>query len=316
MGVTMRIEQLRMLCEIVDQGFSISRAALALGTSQPGISKQIRLLETELKVDLLLRRAGRITGLTDPGAAALAVARRMVRDASNLRSIGDDYTRGESGRLVLATQHFLARYTLTAVIERFCRRYPEVQVVLRQGTQRQTLDLLRSGEADIGLLSRPPDGILGGVVQLPGRTFSQSVIVPCDHPLLKARRVTLADIAGFPLILLDPSMTGGWSIARAFEAAAIDPTVVITAGDMDVIKAYVARGLGIAILPTMAVDPQHDPELRTIAADHLFEPIPNFVGLNPDTFLRGYMYELIAMVLPEWTRPRVARRLAQAGAEG
>ena len=96
----MKIEQLRILCEVVDQGFSMSRAADALDISQPNISKQMRLLEEYLAVELLLRRGGRIIGMTEPGQEVLKVARRIVLDAGSMKGIGEDYRRGDRGRRV------------------------------------------------------------------------------------------------------------------------------------------------------------------------------------------------------------------------
>jgi LysR family cys regulon transcriptional activator len=308
----MRLEQLRFLCEIVEQGYSISKAAIALGASQPGISKQIRLLEEELKVDLLQRRGGRIVGLTEPAAAVVETSRRMLRDAGNLRKIGDEYNREDSGRLVIATTHLYARYVLLPVLEEFSRRYPRVQISLRQGTQRQTVELLASSEGDIGILSSPPEGA-HGVVELQARSFSRSVLVQRRHALLDRPSIALTDIAEFPLVTLDLSLVGGWSLQRAFENADIVPHIVLTAGDSDVVKAYVARGLGITVLPSIVFDPKHDPLLRAIKADHLFERLPNFIALHPHTYLRGYMYDFIQLVAPDWTRGRVARRLKAPG---
>ena len=307
----MKVEQLRCLVEVVDQGFSMSRAAHALNISQPNVSKLIHLLEADLAVDLLLRRGGRIVGLTEPGTATLPVARRMVRDAENLRSISRDFTRGDSGQLVIATQHFIARYMLTDCVEKFHRRFPNVQIVIRQGTQRQALDMLQSSEADLGVLSRPPSGV-SGVVQLPSHVkIRMSVVAACGHQLLRAPITSLAEIAAYPLIMLDPTMAGGSHLRRAFEKARLAPTTIITAGDMDVIKAYVARRLGVAILPSLCVDVRHDPDLQAVDAGHLLDPLPQFIGLHPEAFLRSYTYSFIEMVLPEWTRARVIRQMRQ-----
>ena len=161
----MKIEQLRILCEVVDQSFSMSRAAAALDMSQPNVSKQIRLLEEQISVELLLRRGGRIIGMTEPGAEVLQVARRIVRDAGNLRSIGEDFRRGDRGRLTIATTHFIARYLLTTCIERFHLQFPRVQITLHETSQRHALEMLQSTEADLGILSDPPKGGAGGIVQ-------------------------------------------------------------------------------------------------------------------------------------------------------
>ncbi|HTK36526.1 MAG TPA: LysR substrate-binding domain-containing protein [Caulobacteraceae bacterium] len=306
----MRLEQLRFLSEIVDQGFSISKAAIALNTSQPGISKQIRLLEEEFKFDLLQRRGGRIVGLTEPGVAFVETARRMLRDAGNLRKIGDEYNREDSGRLVVVTTHLYARHVLPPVLEAFARRYPRVQISLQQVTQRQTIELLVSFKGDVGILSAPP-AAAHGVVELAAQSFGRSVIVPRNHPLLKRSKIGLADLVEYPLVTLDPSLIGGWSLQQAFAKAGMEPRIALTAGDSDVIKAYVARGLGITVLPSIVFDAKQDPLLRAIDADHLFEKLPNFVALHPHTYLSGYMYDFIQLVAPEWTPDRVAKRLKQ-----
>src|SRR5882757_1211872 len=227
----MKIEQLRALCEVVDQGFSMSRAADALDTSQPNISKQVRLLEQHLAVDVLLRRGGRIIGMTEPGQEVLKVARRIVLDAGNLKSIGEDYRRGDRGRLTIATTHFIARYLLTECIELFHLRFPKVQITLHETTQRHALDMLQSTEADVGILSEPPRGGVDVVQLLSQRVIGVSLVAPTGHVLLSQRPITLDAIARHPLVLLDPTLSGGWNVKRAFEKAGLNPDVVLTAGN-------------------------------------------------------------------------------------
>jgi LysR family cys regulon transcriptional activator len=307
----MKIEQLRALCEVVDQGFSMSRAADALDTSQPNISKQVRLLEQHLAVDVLLRRGGRIIGMTEPGREVLKVARRIVLDAGNLRSIGEDYRRGDRGRLTIATTHFIARYLLTDCIELFHKRFPKVQITLHETTQRHALDMLQSTEADLGILSEPPRGGVGVVQLLSQRKIALSLVTPPEHPLLVRRLITLEMIARYPLVQLDPTLSGGWNVKRAFERAGVSPNVVMTAGNIEVVKAYVARGLGVAILPSLCVEAEHDPDLDKLDAGHLIPPMPHFIGLHPESFVRGYVYDFIEIFSPEWTKRRVSRRMRQ-----
>jgi LysR family cys regulon transcriptional activator len=308
----MKIEQLRVLCEVVDQGFSMSRAADALDISQPNVSKQMRLLEEHLAVDLLLRRGGRIIGMTEPGLVVLKVARRIVLDAGNLKSIGEDYRRGDRGRLSIATTHFIARYLLTDCIELFHQRFPKVEITLHETTQRHALDMLQSTEADVGILSEPPRGGIGVVQLLSQRKIALSLIAPPHHPLLARRLVTLDVIARYPLVQLDPILSGGWNVKRAFERAGLSPNVVMTAGNIEVVKAYVARGLGIAILPSLCVEAKHDPDLDKLDAGHLIPPMPHFIGLHPESFVRGYVYDFIETFSPEWTKRRVSRRMRQS----
>lgn len=305
----MRLEQLRYLCAIVEHGHNISKAATALGVTQPGITRQIKLLERELNVDILLRRDGRIVGLTEPGGSILAVARRMSEDANNVRRISEEFTQEQSGRLAVATTHIHARYVLLHRIEQFRREYPHVQLVLRQGNPSRVFQLVSSGEADIAIASKPPEGAMGLAV-LPTYALDRSVITPAHHPLLARRKPTLDDIARYPLITFDAGFAGASIVMRAFHEKGLAANVVMTATDADVIKAYVELGLGIAVLPTIAFDAKRDRALRAIDASHLFESTQTLIGIHPYMYLRQYMYDFVGIVAPRWNRHAIAAVLS------
>jgi len=307
------LRQLHYLNGIADAGFNISRAAAALHTSQPGISKQMQMLEQEIGVDILVRRGNRIVGVTEPGQAILEVARRMLHDAENLKRIGEDYTQQTVGRLVLATTHIHARYVLRTVIRDFIRRHPDVRLALRQGSPAQTARMVASGEADIGISSEPPEPI-PELVTLPCLKLERSVMTPRRHPLLAEKRLTLRAIARHPIITLDQSFVGGYAVLRAFEAAGIKPNIVLSAIDADVIKSYVELGLGIAILPTVAYEPGRDRNLRAIDARRLFDPTITRIEIRRDIYLREYMYDFIAMLAPRLSRQSVDQAI-RAGAK-
>ena len=126
----MKLQQLRYLCTIADESFSITRAAAKLHTSQPGISKQLRLLEEELNTGLLSRRSNRTTGLTAGGNAILPTARRILREAETLKQILADAGDPARGQIVIATTHVHTRYTLLPILKRFRNRYPRISVHL------------------------------------------------------------------------------------------------------------------------------------------------------------------------------------------
>jgi LysR family cys regulon transcriptional activator len=300
----MNLRQLRYLHGIAAAGYNISRAATALHTSQPGISRQIQLLEQEIGVDILVRKGNRIVGVTEPGQAILDVAQRMLHDAENLRRIGEDFTRKESGRLVVATTHLHARYVLRDVIRDFIRRHPEVQLVLRQGSPVQTADLVAAGDADIGISSKPAEA-RPDLVTLPCLKLERSVITRSRHPLLAEKRLTLRVIARYPLITLDQSLAGGAAVLQAFEAAGIKPNIVLSAIDADVIKTYVELGLGIAILPSIAYEPKRDRTLRAIDAARLFEPTVTCIEIRRENYLRSYMLDFIRSIAPQWSRETI-----------
>lgn len=306
----MRLEQLRFLCEIVDRGFNVSRAADALHTSQPGVSKQIKLLEQELKFEILRRRKGRLVGLTEPGVAVVELARRILRDTRNIGRLREDFTRHDSGELVVATTHLHARYVLPQIIERFRQHHPRVQFRLLQVNPAEAIRVVSSARADMAIIGDPPDGA-PELIQLPCYAFRRSLITPRGHPLLRDRPLTLQKLARHPQIALDRSYPGGMALTRAFERCEPKPDIVISGIDSDVIKAYVQLGLGIAVLPSVAFDRKLDTTLAAVDVTDLFGFSSAAIFIHPENYLRDYMYEFIHMVGPQWTRARIEKRLCK-----
>lgn len=307
----MNLQQLRYLREIARNGLKVSEAAEALFTSQPGISKQIKLLEEELGVTILVRNGKRITALTEPGRIVLDIAERILRDTDNLREIGREFNTGGQGTLVIATTHTQARYALPPVVARFTQRYPKVRLTLREGSPAQIAELLRDGTADVGIATES-DEVFTDLVTLPCAQWTRSVITPLRHPLLGAGPLTLEKIAQYPLITYEFAFTPNSPIQRAFDAAGIRPNVVLTAIAADVIKAYVEQGMGIGILAKMAFDPARDIGVRLINADHLFEASTTRIALRPNAWLRGYVYDFIELFAPSLKRATVETALKTA----
>lgn len=297
----MKLQQLRYLREIVRQGLNLSAAAEALYTSQPGISKQIKLLERELGVDIFVRNGKRVTEITPPGKTILAIAERILDEANNLKQAAQDYSNQDSGSLTIATTHTQARYALPDVIRRFTARYPKVKLSLIQGNPVQICQFALSGQADI-CIATEAIATFEELVMLPCYGWNRCVIVPPQHPLLKQKKLTLEEIAKYPIITYDTAFTGRSQINHAFEIRSIKPNVVLTAIDSDVIKTYVELGLGIGILAKMAFDPARDTHLRALDASHLFESSTTRIGIPRNAYLRGYIYDFIEMFAPHLTR--------------
>ena len=297
----MKLQQLRYLCEVASQGLNLSKAAKTLHTSQPGISKQISLLEDELGVDIFVRNGKRVVKITPPGEAIIEIAERMLRDAKNLKQVGQEFTNEASGSLTIATTHTQARYALPPAIKRFTLRYPKVKLILRQGSPTQIAKLVTSGEADIAIATEAIE-LFDELVMLPCYQWNRCIITPPRHPLLKLERLTLEDIVKYPIITYDFAFTGRTKINQAFAAKNLTPNVVLTAIDADVIKTYVELGLGIGILAQMAFEPSRDKHLRSIDASHLFEPSTTRIGITRNSYLRGYVYDFIGMFAPHLDR--------------
>ena len=310
----MKIQQLRYLCEVAKRGLNLSEAAAALHTSQPGISKQIRLLEDELGVQILVRHGKRVVDVTEPGRVILDIAERILKDTENLKQVGREFGAEDSGSLAIATTHTQARYALPPVIQHFIQRYPKVRLSLREGSPQQISELMMSGEADIAIVTEAYEQYQN-LVTLPCHQWNRCVITPLQHPLLKERQLTLDTIARYPIITYDFAFSGDSPIKRAFDARGIKPNIALTAIDADVIKAYVELGMGIGILAKMAFDPARDFGLRLIDASHLFEPSTTRIGIRRHAYLRGYVYDFIEMFAPHLTRRVIEATMRGEGSD-
>jgi LysR family transcriptional regulator, cys regulon transcriptional activator len=304
----MNLQQLRFLNEIVRQGLKISDAASALYTSQPGISKQIKLLEEELGIEIFVRNGKRIVAITEPGKAVLEIAQRMLQDAGNLKQVAEEFHSQHSGSLTIATTHTQARYALPPTVKQFIERYPGVKLGLHQGSPTQIAEQVLSGEADIGIATESL-ALYDDLITLPCYEWNHCVIVPLHHPLLTEKKLTLAKIAQYPIITYDFAFAGRNKINAAFEAANIQPNIALTAIDADVIKTYVELGLGIGILAKMAFIPERDKHLRMMDAGHLIKPSTTRIAIRKNEYLRGYTYDFIELFAPHLTRTVVAKAM-------
>lgn len=304
----MNLQQLRYLNEIVKNDLSISAAAATLYTSQPGISKQIKLLEEELGVDIFVRNGKRLAALTDPGKLIVEVAARMLLDANNLKLLGSEFKNQLGGALTIATTHTQARYALPSVVKQFTQHYPDVKLGLHQGSPTQIAEQVLSGEVDIGIATESL-ALYDELVTLPCYEWHHCVVVPPKHPLLQEKRLTLKKLALYPIITYDFAFTGRNKINQAFSEAGITPNIALTAIDADVIKTYVELGMGVGILAQMAFVPDRDKHLKMIDAGHLFEASTTRIAIRKNQYLRGFGYHFIELFAPHLTREIVSQAL-------
>lgn len=307
----MTLKQLRYLCEIIRHELHLSRAAEALHTSQPGVSKQIQLLERELGVVIFDRKPNRLLGLTPAGRDIYRFAERTLQESENVRSVGHEFRNELTGHLVIATTHTQARYALPSVIRRFRRTFPGIRLEFWQGNRQEVFRRVESDQADLAI-GTDCGMHLDGVSLLPCGSLHHSVVTRPGHELLKKRRpLTLERIARYPLITHAFDQDGRWKLAKFFEARGLRPNIVFRAVDTDVCKAYVELDIGIAILANIAYDRSRDKYLRAVNADHLFEPETLYIGLNRRRYHRHYIFEFIESLDPSLTRRKVEQSLAE-----
>jgi LysR family cys regulon transcriptional activator len=300
----MTLQQIRYLCEVARRGLSVSDAATALHTSQPGISKQILALEAELGVQVFVRRGKRLVEITAAGKRLVALGEKVLADAGNLKRAALDLQDESVGEMVIATTHTQARYVLPKVIPVFLKRFPKVSLFIHQGNPMQVAAEVASGRADLGIATEYLDGV-PELVTLPLYAWNRVVVAQKGHPILDKRNLSLADIAAYPLVSYDISMTGRGAVNQAFADQGLAPTFVLSAMDSDVIKTYVELGIGIGLLAEMAFDPKQDTKLGAISAKHLFTESVTKIALKRNAFLRAYTYALIELLAPALTQQAV-----------
>lgn len=290
----MNFQQLKIIREAARRDFNLTDVANMLYTSQSGVSRHIRELEDELGIEIFIRRGKRLLGMTEPGKALLAIAERILNEASNVRRLADLFTNDTSGVLTVATTHTQARYSLPDVIKAFRDIFPEVRLELIQGTPQEIETLLHNGEADIGIASErlSNDPLL---VAFPWFRWYHSLLVPVEHPLTQSSPLTLEAIAQWPLITYRQGITGRSRIDEAFARKGLLTDIVLSAQDSDVIKTYVALGLGIGLVAEQSNGEREEGTLVRLDTRHLFDANTVWLGLKRGQLQRNYVWRFIEL---------------------
>ena len=290
----MKLQQLRYFQEVADSGFNLSKAAAVLHASQPGVSRHIQLLEQELGISLLERQSTRIAGLSAAGIALLPAVRRILMEADNLQRQARELARPGKTKFVIATTQTHARHTLLPVLKRYIELHPGIALQLRQGSVPRISQLLADEIVDIGVATEPADE--GELALLPCYRYEHTLITPRRHPLLGRKRLTLGDLVPYPLITYDDRHRLGRVVREEFARKGLQPNIVMSIIDDDIMKAYVESGFGIAILPSMAYDPRKDRNLRALPVTHLFEASTCYVMTKKGRYLERHVRDFIDLV--------------------
>jgi LysR family transcriptional regulator, cys regulon transcriptional activator len=297
----MKLHQLRYLVAVAQNGLNITAAADKLHTSQPGVSKQIKLLEDELGFQIFVRDGRTLTRITPSGQQVIERAARILREIQNIKRLSDEYTDEARGSLSIATTHTQARYVLPEVIKAFRKRYPEVRLHLHQGTSEQLAELAELDRIDFAIATGSKS-MFEGHSLLPCYRWHRHVVVPRGHPLATVSRPTLEQLAEHPIITYVFSFSGPSSLYDVFAGQGLAPNVVLTARDADVIKTYVRLGLGIGIVASMAIDTELDRDLVQIDTSHLFPPHVTWIGFRRGGLLRKYQLDFMQLFAPNLSR--------------
>jgi LysR family cys regulon transcriptional activator len=300
----MNFQQLLSLAAVHENNLNITLAARQLGTSQPGVSRQLKLLEEELGFDLFERHGRALVRTTQAGEEIVSRAAHILREMQNIQRTSAEWSQADHGSLSIATTHTQARYILPPVIRAFREKHAKVKLHLHQGTSEQIAELVARNRVDFAIASGSEE-LFPHLIRLPVYRWHRAVVVPPGHPLITAGKLTLKKLADYPIVTYVFSLSGRASLPAIFETAGLSLDVALTARDSDVVKTYVRAGLGVGIVARLAIDPVADADLVTLDAAHLFEGHTTWVGFRRDGFLRAYMYDFMQSLAPKLTRELV-----------
>lgn len=303
----MKLQQLKYIVEVLNNNLNVSATAESLFTSQPGISKQVRMLEDELGIQIFGRSGKHLTHVTPAGQEVIDISREILLKVESIKTVSREHNLPDQGKLNIATTHTQARYVLPGVIETFIKKFPQVSLHMHQGTPSQISDLAAKGEADFAIATEALH-LYNDLIMLPCYHWNRSIIVKKDHPLAQKSHITIADLAQVPLVTYVFGFTGRSELDKAFSKEKLEPNIMFTATDADVIKTYVRLGLGVGVIASMAVNDQ-DTDLVKIDASHLFDYSTTKIGFRKGNFLRGYMYDFIERFAPHLTKEVVEQAM-------
>jgi len=304
----MTLQQLRALCELAERGLNFSRTASALNTPQPAISRMIRSLEQELGTDLLVRRGKTMVCLSPEGEEAVARARQVMLEISNISRISAEKNNADRGEMTIATTHTQASYGLVSAIRKFKTLYPRVTLHMRNGAPAEIAQWVSMGRVDIGINARP-QRLPANIVAIEAYRIDRCIIAPAGHPILKLRKPSIKDIARYPIIDYDHDAHTGALLSNLFVNAGVEPNIAVTGTDATAVMAYVEAGIGIAILQKQIFEGLSNRKIRAVDASHLVPTSAAMMLLRKNAYLHGFMYRFIELVAPQWPKIELDKRL-------
>ena len=309
----MKLQQLRYIWEVAHHNLNVSATAQSLYTSQPGISKQIRLLEDELGVEVFSRSGKHLTRVTPAGEKIVEKAGNILQIASSIKQVAQEFTNENTGRFSIATSHTQARYLLPNILSSFVEKYPDVLLSMHQGTSGQIIELAADGHSDLAIISDYVEISNNNLIMLPCYQWRRSILVPKNHPLTRLEQVTLEELSKFPVIGYVSGFGRNNNLGNIFKEQDIALKIVLTATDTEVVKTYVRKGLGIGIIAEMAFDQQRDNDLTCLSASHFLKNGIAQIGLKKESFLRSFMYDFIQNIAPHLTNEVLNKAMSCQG---
>lgn len=277
---------------------SISKAAVQLGIGQPTVTTHIKKLEEELGM-VLFDRIKRPIQLTLAGERLSELATTLVEGIDSLgamTSMAEEY-----GPVKLASTPDIIPHTLLRVVRVFMDKYPHVHLRMRSQTRNEVVRMVKEGEVDLGIVQHPEkseDCDFQGMF-----LYERVLITPLGHPLTKVPLETINQIAEWPLILMGPGTSTRMVLEAEFRRKGLDYDIIVELDSMDMIKRYVALGLGISVGPRLTIEPQDQKELGVVTMANLLPVdqggVVTLKGKTLSTPARNFIETMRDVLLPD-----------------
>jgi DNA-binding transcriptional LysR family regulator len=265
----MELRQLRYLVAVAEEQH-FTRAAAREHVAQPALSQQIRRLEAELGLTLVQRTTRRVA-MTEAGDLLVARARRVIAELEAAHAELQSLAGVQAGRLSVGALHTMGPVDLSLLLATFHRRYPGVELTVREQSSEELAEMLRDDEVDVAFLSVTERIQSHGLTLHPLVREELVAVLPPDHQLAGRRQVRLGDLAQDAFISFREGARLRELLVSAAAAAGFEPRIALESNESRRIRSLVSRGLGVAILPrsdsegpgsTVSVSTLAGPELQ------------------------------------------------------
>ncbi|MEW8470119.1 MAG: LysR substrate-binding domain-containing protein [Candidatus Thiodiazotropha sp.] len=291
----MELRQLNSLVALAESGFNVTLAAKQLFLVQSAVSQHLAQLEKELGTQLFVRKGKRLIALTAAGEAVLGYARQALAVRENILAVGRDHVEESSGVLRIGTTHTQARYVLPAVIRAFRPNFPTVSLQIHQGTPQELVEMAINDRVDFSICTEEL-GDHSSLNAIPCYRWNRILIALKGHPVLAERALSLERICDYPLITYTFGFTGASHMQTTFARAGLQPNVVLTAADTDVIKTYVREGMGVGLIASMAYSAEQDRDMEIRDLGNMLPWETTWVAYHKDKYLRRYQQRFIDLM--------------------
>ena len=307
----MTLTQLKYLVSVMENKLNISLAAESSNTSQPGISKQIKLLEEELGAHIFVRKGKKLTTITPFGEEVAYYAKKILQDVDNIGLLSDQISSIDEGILTIATTNAQARYILPEIIQTFKKDYPKVKLELKLGSSIQIKEMILNNEVDLAIATDLDDRN-NEVIMLPAYDWFNAIIAPLDHPIKKdLKKLTIQRLAKEPLVTYAFSVEADTSFTETFNKNNLEANIVFAARDADIIKTYVKMGMGVGVISGMAYECDDHENFLAVSGENIFPKHTTYFGYRRGMLLSKYSISFINL-LAEHLTPRKIHKASES----